>query len=79
MDPLVILKWAAILGLIPAVIAWRKGHPFILWWLYGTFMLVMALPHALLARDATRKACPECAETVRIDAKLCRHCGHRFG
>lgn len=25
------------------------------------------------------KVCPKCAETVRAEAKLCRHCGHTFG
>ncbi len=25
------------------------------------------------------KVCPKCAETVRAEAKVCRHCGHTFG
>lgn len=25
------------------------------------------------------KICPECAESVRAEAKICRHCGHTFG
>ncbi len=24
------------------------------------------------------KICPECAEAVKSDAKVCKHCGHRF-
>jgi Flp pilus assembly protein TadB len=24
------------------------------------------------------KACPDCAEQVQANAKLCRHCGHDF-
>ncbi|MDE0878544.1 MAG: hypothetical protein OSB00_07745 [Sphingomonas bacterium] len=26
----------------------------------------------------TEKLCPECAEAVKADAKVCRFCGHRF-
>lgn len=25
------------------------------------------------------KICPKCAESVRAEAKVCRHCGHTFG
>jgi ribosomal protein S27E len=28
--------------------------------------------------DATKK-CPDCAETVLSDARVCKHCGYRFG
>lgn len=24
------------------------------------------------------KKCPDCAEMIKIDAKVCRHCGRRF-
>jgi len=30
-----------------------------------------------VATNATRK-CPDCAETVLADAKVCKHCGYRF-
>lgn len=25
-----------------------------------------------------RRRCPECAEDIHVDAKVCRHCGHRL-
>jgi hypothetical protein len=51
---------SALLGLIPAAIARRKGQPFIAWWLYGTLLIVIALPHSIIlkrspgADEATR-------------------------
>jgi rRNA maturation endonuclease Nob1 len=31
------------------------------------------------ARLRLHKRCPECAERVRGEARVCKHCGHRFG
>lgn len=43
-----ILVLAAVLGVIPGMIASRKGHSFGMWWLYGALLFIVALPHALL-------------------------------
>ena len=29
--------------------------------------------------EADEKKCPRCAETVKAEARVCKHCGHEFG
>jgi hypothetical protein len=36
-----------------------------------------AAPAAIPARSATT-VCPDCAETIRAEARVCKHCGYRF-
>jgi hypothetical protein len=72
------------LGTIPAWIAERKGRSGFAWWLYGTTLFVVALPHALMLEDADDapesadafRPCPVCAEPIRTDATHCRFCKH---
>jgi hypothetical protein len=76
---------AILIGLLPAVIAQGKGRSFVLWWIYGTALFIVALPHSLIMKpdqdeserrqlaDGMRK-CPSCAELVKAEAKVCRFC-----
>lgn len=76
---------AALLGLIPAMIAHNKGHSAFTWWIFGAALFIIALPAALLAEDrgsdesllktGDRRACPHCAGPIRFDVSVCRHCG----
>jgi hypothetical protein len=73
---LVLLVPAMALALIPASIAAKKGRSFGLWWIYGFALFLVALIHALLADDLTRRPCPYCAEQIRPEATVCHFC-HR--
>ena len=37
-----------------------------------------AAPPNVATVGVTHKKCPDCAELVLIEARVCKHCGHRF-
>jgi len=84
-----VLLISILIGLIPAVIAQKKGRSFIGWWVYGALLFIVALPHALLLRpnlqaidqqaaESGLRKCTYCAEFIRPDALVCKHCGREM-
>ena len=68
-----ILIVAVLIGLLPAAVAQSKGRNFVAWWIYGAALFIIALPHALMLGANTKK-CPHCAEFVKPEATVCKHC-----
>ncbi|MBE9233897.1 zinc ribbon domain-containing protein [Cuspidothrix issatschenkoi LEGE 03284] len=78
--------FAWLLGLIPGFIAYKKGRNFYNWWMYGHLLFIVAFPHSLLLKETENslinrgilKKCPYCAEVVKKEAKVCKHCGNQL-
>ena len=62
---------AFFLGLIPATIAKKKGRSFLLWWLYGWALFIVALIHSIVMEDRNAKVSPQWkGRTVSIADEL---------
>ena len=72
-----ILLFALIIGLIPAAIAQSKGRNFVEWWIFGSALFIIALPAAFIIKPIVKgvRKCPYCAELVKKEATVCKHCG----
>ncbi len=79
MQLIYIIIIAAVIGLLPAYIASRKGRSFLVWWIYGALFFLVALPHSLLAGvNEGYKKCGFCGTSSKMNAPYCRKCGYEF-
>ena len=70
-------------GCVTGEIASRQGRPFFTWFVAGMLCFVIAFLYLLLSKPSDEilaesgkyRKCPQCAEMVKMDAKVCRYCG----
>lgn len=70
-----VLLVAALLGVITAAIAHKKGRSAFGWWLFGTALFIAALPAVLIVSDQSGQPCPHCRGRIDWGVAACRHCG----
>jgi hypothetical protein len=82
----IIVVWL-IMALVVASVAQTKGRSGLLWFAYGLILWPVALIAILvLAPNATKleqralrrpgnRKCPHCAEVIKAEASVCKHCG----
>jgi hypothetical protein len=75
-----LLFFGMLLGVITGAIAQKKGESFMAWWLFGTFLFIVALPLIIIKEPTIHrtqwvKNCPYCGTTLHSRLVKCHKCG----
>ena len=82
MDAIIFLVYLATM-VLAGFVAKERNRSFFAWFL-GSFWLTAIITIPLLyllpavPKKVPAKRCPKCAELVRKEATVCKHCGHSF-
>ena len=85
---MVLIYWLcalAVIACLPATIAKNKGRSFWEWWFYAALLFPISLVHSLVmnknleglekqALSEGNRKCPFCAEMIKSEAVVCKHC-----
>lgn len=74
----IILVWL-FLAIVVGIIAGSRNRSGFGWFLIALLISPLIAGILVLALGRSGKACPQCAEKVQPQAKVCKHCGHQFG
>jgi hypothetical protein len=77
-----------VMAIAVAIVASSKGKDGLAWFLYGLVLWPVALVHILVTPmdivteemrllQSGRRKCPECAELIKVEAKICHFCGNK--
>lgn len=63
---------ALLLGLIPAFIAASKGRSFVLWYIYGVLLFIIALVHSIVISKTPEMVKKEQQAQGYVDCPFCQ-------